>query len=113
MKVNDAVKQLRRKFPKRQKGTGLLYRGTLPHGSKKFPAITVHVILVNNEGLTSVRQYYFAKKLKTRGEWKGWLDRNFGTILAEGILPALAERHGGFWRLHTMIGWNVHADKRR
>lgn len=112
--VGTKVRRIRRRFSRRQKGTGYLYRGSLPDVRKKFKSITVFAIFVSNEGDVFLRDHVFgfASGGRTRAGWKNWLDDNYGIIIREHILTKYQEKFGGFWRLHTMIGWTAHVNKR-
>ena len=113
--IGAKVGRMRRRFPRRQKGTGFLHRGPVPPLSKRFQHITVFAIFVSNEGGAFFRDHRFGfsdGQTRTRRQWKQWLDDNYGRIVTEGILPSYQEKYGGFWRLHTMIGWSGHAGKR-
>lgn len=113
--VGDKILRIRRRFSKRQQGTGYLYRGSIPASNKRFKHITVFAIFVSNEGGTLLRDHRFGFSDgggRTRREWKGWLDSNYGGIVSNNILTKYQELFGGFWRLHTMIGWTAHVNKR-
>lgn len=113
--VKIKARRILRRFPKRQKGTGLLYKGRIPSATKKFNTITVFAILVSNEGDVLLRDHKFGfvdGGGRTRAGWKAWLDNNYMDILRDTIFGTYEEQFGGFWRLHTMIGWTLNANKR-
>ncbi len=113
--IGSKVRRMRVRYPKRQKGIGFLYRGSLPPLSKRYQHITVFAIFVSNEGGAFFRDHRFGfsdGKTRTRREWKAWLDENYGRIITQGIMPSYAKQYGGLWRLHTMIGWSGHAGRR-
>ena len=113
--IDAQILRIRKRFSKRQRGTGYLYRGRIPSTNTRFQHITVFAIFVSNEGGVLLRDHRFGfsdGRTRTRGAWKAWLDEHYGAIISNKIVPSYQEKFGGFWRLHTMIGWTGHAGKR-
>lgn len=113
--VKEKAACILKRFPKRQKGIGYIYKTTLPAANKKFKKIVVFSIVVSNEGGVFVRDHTFGFADgggRTRKGWKIWLDDHYMNVMRDTILDSYQEKYGGFWRLHTLIGWTTHVDKR-
>ena len=113
--IKIKARQILKRFPNREKGTGYIWAGRKPQPRSVFSSIRVYAIVVSNEGHAMVRDWEFGHSDSTgrsRQGWKRFLDQNFGKILNEFILPHYQESHGGFWRLHTLIGWSGDVNKR-
>ena len=113
--VKAKARRILTRFPKREKGTGFIYRDKLPPARKLIKTITVYSITVSNEGGTFVRGHTFGfsnTEGRTRAAWKIWLADNYMTIMRDTILDSYATKYGGFWRLHTLLGWTADVNKR-
>lgn len=112
--VKTKARRVLFRFPKREKSTGYIYKSRLPAKTARFDMITVFAIVVGNEGGVFVRDWVFGWEgaQRTRVQWRDWLSDHFGKILRENILDSYQEKYGGFWRLHTLIGWTTNANQR-
>jgi len=102
-KINDKIESVRRRYPKRH-ATGFLYKGRYP-ARTKFSSVVMFAIFVSNEGRIFLREHEYKKKDLTPSEWAAWFEDHHAEILNDVILPTYAERFGGLWRLHTVIGF--------